>query len=1084
MDCARSQFAISVFVAALLLAGPAICPAPAAVLEGFETPEVSWRAGEADVAYRVEAHQRITTDAHSGHGSELLQISANGGTHVYFTHDFGTARIVAELTPSVWVKANRPGIQFLARVVLPHTADPRTGQPVVTLIRGDSYATVGSWQQLRIADTPQLVTRQVRVLRAQMGPQVDPREAFIDQVLLNVYGGPGQTAVNIDDLDIAGIVPHDAAIAPGAPVRPVSANSPALPSNQMGANSNGGVMPAAAFGAPGANGSGLHQVSLSGSVLLVDGKPFYPRMIESQGEPLPWLKQQGFNAVRCDGQISSEMLAEAQRLNLWLVGPPPARNWQNQDGSTSLTEITAAYDPILAWNLGAGLATRELLPTVAVSKQLRQLDRQLRRPLVCSAEEDLLAFSRQVDVLSSYRLPLQSTLQLKDYGDWIRNRPRLVRLGTPLWTVVQTEAAPAVTEQAAALSGKQAPEPLVDADSFRLLAYQAFCCGARGIEFASSSRLDASDYASQLRATSLALLNLELELIEPWGAAGNFVTSATSNDPSITGIVLQTDTARLVVAMRCPKDSQYVAAPQANGTALPPIAGTAPPKANTKPAPITDTPTHKSDGSADLRSGKALSRPGGGTRADSLGARQADDYTTAGTTPQPSNLPAPGTATLVVPGVPDGHDVYELTPAGLRRLRHERITGGTAIALEDFALTAVVLITQDPSVERAMTNRTAASAPLAAQLERKLSQLLLAQTEAVDRRLVGQTQLPPAAMTLAASRTDLARADQLLAAGDYSHAYYAARNAALPLGRWKRETWERTVKPLASPVSSPLAVSFNTLPDHLAFMYSTIKVKPGENLLPGGDFENLQTILQSGWQHFEHAQPEVQTSVELSPIAPYAGRMSLKMQVRANDPKTAPTIVETPPLWITSAPVHMNAGDVVCIRGQVRVPSAVSGSVDGLMIFDSLGGEALAERVDQTSGWHEFVLYRAAPHAEDLTLTFALTGLGEAWVDDISVRLVRSGVTAGLPSSAPFVQGATAGVLNSGATAGLPSSAFSPPALQTLSPFNPSTAADSRLGQVRAAPPENAAQLGGARSSLQPANSIATQPLFAPPQLH
>ncbi len=702
MDSAWHRLLTSVLLAACALAVPAVSPALAAVPESFEGPQVSWQAAEADLTYRVEAHHRFTGDAHTGQGSELVQISGTGGTHVYFAHDIGTARIVAELVPCVWVKANRPGIQILARVVLPHSPDPRTGQPMVTLIRGDSYSAVGSWQQLKIVDTPQLVTRQVRVLRAQAGPQVDPREAYVDKILLNVYGGPGQTAVTIDDLDVAGIVPIEGTNPNRNAVQPVSANGPIVPVAASTSATNPNWSNAA---------TGLHQVTLSGSVLLVDGRPFYPRIVATQGEPLAWLKQQGFNTVRSSGQFSDAMLAEAKQLGLWLIGPPPGSAAQGTEGNV-LSAITPAFDPVLAWHLGLGLANRELLPTVALSKQLRQLDRQLRRPLVCSAEEDLLAYSRQVDLLSSYRFPLESTLQLKDYGDWIRNRPRLARLGTPLWTAVQTEAAPSIVEQAAALSGKLAAEPSIDVDSMRLLAYQAFCCGVRGIEFGSSSRLDAADEATRTRATALALLNLELELIEPWGAGGNYVTTATSNDPAITGIVLQTETARLVVAMRCPKDSQYVAAPQGGGTTLPAIAGSGPPaKLPTKPAPISETPTRKSDGSADLRSSKALSRTGGGTRADSLSARQADDYATAGTVPAASKSPVPGTATLVVPGVPDGHRVWELTPAGLRPLRHERITGGTAIALEDFALTGVVLITSDPQVERDMTRRAAALAP-------------------------------------------------------------------------------------------------------------------------------------------------------------------------------------------------------------------------------------------------------------------------------------------------------------------------------------------------------------------------------------
>jgi hypothetical protein len=62
--------------------------------------------------------------------------------------------------------------------------------------------------------------------------------------------------------------------------------------------------------------------------------------------------------------------------------------------------------------------------------------------------------------------------------------------------------------------------------------------------------------------------------------------------------------------------------------------------------------------------------------------------------------------------------------------------------------------------------------------------------------------------------------------------------------------------------------------------------------------------------------------------------------------------------------------------------------MDGLMITDSLGGEAMAERIPITSGWQEFTLYRSVPHDGDLQLTFALTGFGEALLDEVTVRTV------------------------------------------------------------------------------------------------
>ena len=51
-------------------------------------------------------------------------------------------------------------------------------------------------------------------------------------------------------------------------------------------------------------------------------------------------------------------------------------------------------------------------------------------------------------------------------------------------------------------------------------------------------------------------------------------------------------------------------------------------------------------------------------------------------------------------------------------------------------------------------------------------------------------------------------------------------------------------------------------------------------------------------------------------------------------------------------------------------------------------GRAMAERIGQTPGWQEFRLYRTATAAGPLTVTFALTGLGEVRIDDVTIRKV------------------------------------------------------------------------------------------------
>jgi hypothetical protein len=217
----------------------------------------------------------------------------------------------------------------------------------------------------------------------------------------------------------------------------------------------------------------------------------------------------------------------------------------------------------------------------------------------------------------------------------------------------------------------------------------------------------------------------------------------------------------------------------------------------------------------------------------------------------------------------------------------------------------------------------------------------------------------------------------------------------------ERAQWSASIKGLLSPVSSPLATSFITLPEYWRFTQQMSAGRWGRNRLAEGDFEDLERMLFSGWQHFEHTQDGVQTTAELSPVAPKAGRLSLRLAARAVDERAAAGLVETPPVWVTSPPIEFEAGTWVRISGSVYVPLAIAGSLDGLMVLDSYGGEALAERVGESSAWKPFTLFRAAPRSGPLTVTIALTGYGEAWVDDLAIE---PWLPPGAPVEPPFVE--------------------------------------------------------------------------------
>ncbi len=156
-------------------------------------------------------------------------------------------------------------------------------------------------------------------------------------------------------------------------------------------------------------------------------------------------------------------------------------------------------------------------------------------------------------------------------------------------------------------------------------------------------------------------------------------------------------------------------------------------------------------------------------------------------------------------------------------------------------------------------------------------------------------------------------------------------------------------------------------------------------------------MVQSGWRHFQHAPPGIQSAADLVHEARHNGRMGLRLTARADMPENPPAMIEMPPLWISSPAVPVEAGQIVRIHGWVNVPTAITGSVDGLMVVESLTGEEMALRIDKTAGWREFTMYRIVPQSGPMALTFVLTGLGEVRLDDVTIEVMEPGFGAGMP---------------------------------------------------------------------------------------
>ncbi len=1007
--------AAGLLIALLLLAA---ARAETGWYEGFEGPQPSWQDAGGDAQYRLLGHQRLRQDAHTDGGCEWLQVEGNSGSYVYFAHDIGRPRVIDELAVSVWVRADRSNLHLAVRVALPRSTDPRSGRPIVALLLGPCYTDVGRWQQLRLDGIPVLLRRQVHILRMQLGPQVNDREACIDALLLNVYGGPGKTNVWIDDLSVAGHVPaapgpspasssssgsvalatswvpgnatavaataplavvrlpsvppgeRTPAPSPGQPPQPVAREATIADAAAMtgylpcSSGSTGIVASASANNAP-----PRRIVKVVKSELRINDRAVFPRVIQHRGESLELLQRMGFNTVWLQRVPAPELLEEADRLGLWLICPAPR-------ALTPIAEIGPAFDSVLAWDLGSDLTDADLEPSRQWAEQVRAADHRANRPLICCPRIDLPRFSRVADIVLIDRRPLGTSMELNDWATWVSRRPLLARAGMPVWTTIQTQYNEALRQQLLTLEPRGAPPLCVSAEQIRLLVYMAVASGSRGLVFLSDSPLDAPDAETRQRAMALELLNLELDVMEPWAAAGTVDGTAAFQ----------------VQESFSQPDGRLRSGDQPAGFKAAEFRSSGPKSGETK------------SGESKTEERKAAERKAAERKAAEAKAKEEVIGTVLRAEHARLLLPiwsAPGSQcvppqaafngiTLVAPGVPEANSAYELTLSGVQELRRKRVTGGVSVTLEEFGLTAQVLFAHDPSVLGAVNGRVLEKGPRAAELTRNLAVYKYNAVQTLAGQLATRIPVPAAPTWLQSAHRFIETCEQERRANHPLAAAQNAQRAMRALRLVERAYWDAAVKGLASPVTSPAAVSFETLPVHWRLYDRLAMCRFGPNRIAGGDFEDLDTMIRAGWRYLPHGTPSIRTAVDLAPVAAHTGRLGLRLSAAAVDPKNAPAVVETPPVLFTSPPVQVEAGQIVCIYGWVRVPAPITGSAEGLMIVDSLSGEALADRIGKTQGWRQFVLYRVAPQSGAMCVTFVLSGLGEAQLDDVVIQAVEN----------------------------------------------------------------------------------------------
>ncbi len=998
-----------------------------ALRDGFEEPQTIWLREYSDATVNLIAHERSQRAARGGHLSERFHFEAGAGSRFFVSYATPKIPVSDDLNVVLHVRSSRAGIQIFLRVVLPADVDPQTKAPTFILVPGPIFDQVDRWQRLEMSHIRPAIEQQARVKRTEVRRAVSVEGAYVELVLVNLMGGPGETEVFLDDLEIS----------------PVSRDLLAAPINAKDSvKGKGADAPLAdRSGAGGDHRANYPPLRLERNLLerLAVGPrflPWFPTAIEAPGADVAKLRGAGNDILVEEVNADPERLREAVKRGFMLM--PRVSSVATEEGSQHLLDEIAAFPqrPSVAfWYLGdrlghsreAGAREVELTRTRSALAALRKLDDTDSHLGLASVVGDLRLFARApvgLDMIAiKPRFWSSSETLLENHAYLLQRRESTIgsNLGALFWAWIPTVAPPGVARN---IWGDDTPPdsawavPPVQPAQLRLMTYLALSAGYRGLVFQGDAGLTGK--AGEVLRIEMSFLNLEIDLFEE-------VLAKNVDSIPTYGVF------------------------DPNPPVIPPNS-----TKQRRPKSVAELPP----------------RPGMLAAAIPLRERKGalllvGDYADTAQF-QPPQMAAD--KVRLTPALPQGAQVFEISPGEVKVLTPTREAGGREFFIQEFDTTSMLLCTTDLELFQRIQAQVDSVRPRAVPMAIRQAELLLEEVKDVHRRLeadghqirsdeelknrrkAGIEARPPDARDL------LAKAEEYIKSArdawereDYAWAWAEARRAGRPLrvlmhGHWMQAnaallSAAETINPkrpkpapgakkpppypplLVPPVACPPCISFYTLPEYYIWV-DWIKGRPGygfgPNRVPSGSFDDQEEITAAGWVNIGHQIEGLTTKIatvcadQTEPKEPWmfgfdpereAENHVIKLTVAAQRSEELdtilPPVLDFPVAAIRSPEIRVEANNLIRISVLVKRAFKSPPGTGGIIVRDTIGGDQFQFRTSaEVPRFSRVVLFRKAPANGTFTVTLGLAGYGDAYFDDFRVEVIEEGAASTGPGLA------------------------------------------------------------------------------------
>ncbi len=1008
----------------------------AALHDGYETGRTSWQQEYTDATVRLLVHERSDRAAHGGKLSERFVFEATAGTRFFVSEAMPKVPVTEDLGLSLYVRCNQSGAQIFGWVVLPEDIDPETKAPSYLMVPGTVFSRPDRWQKLELAEMLPTIEEQARVLRAASRRPVSLKGAYLARVVVNLLGGQGRTDIFLDDLEV-GPVP------PGLAAEWEAGRSPDRAGAKPGAAGR-----AEADRLPGPKGparTDLPHLKFERGVLskLDPARrytPWLPVAIDAPGASPVELRRAAFDVLVTDEAPDPRSIQTAVDRGMYLM--PRLQGTTQEGGAERALRVMADFPlpgAVLLWSIGDHLgAGRELAARRREVEAARDVLSAIHdssddlRLATATVDDEFRLYARSpanLDVIG-FDLPIWGrSMSLSDGLQYAIQRKQLTARANPealFWGWIPASASAIFTRNvwgADAVPGWGRPRVLPE--QLRLMTYVALAAGCRGLTFVGDADLTRPEGEALL--LEMSFLNAEVDLLEDI-LAGNTKTIADYKvydpDPAERPATANVMQKRMpVIKEPDGKPGLYTAAvplPGDSGSLI--LVADLAADAQFQPPqmayhdlvlnPMLPVGVHVleiSPGGARFIEG--VDRVPGGTRI---------------------TLPDFGTSTILL--CTTDMALVERVRRHVRSIQAP--AAGMAIRQAEVTLAAVREIHQRLKDDgHLITNEE--------DLKKRRKRGIESPPTDADNLIAKVEGYIKNARNAQMNQDYNAAWLQARLAGrplrSLMFAYYTQGMAELrkvveeSFNGPKVEYPDGAIRPypnapvLVTAVGCPPAVSFSTLPQ--MHIWKDWAGEPqgyrfGPNLVPSGSFDDPQAIQSAGWMDVSHQydrvvkKTKVPRRVARKAFVPKAERANkpraasskkdiryadevidpddhiLHLNVSSEDPKEIDKnhpFFDFPAAAIRSPSVRVGANNLIRISVLVLRPMVSQPGKGGVIISDSIGGEALQFRTsDPMIEFTRVVLYRKAPADGTFHVTLGLAGYGDVYFDDFRVQVIEA----------------------------------------------------------------------------------------------